>query len=109
MADKDPKTNQRVKHPPSEQAPQIVSTEPIPEIYIDGFTGVLVKGPAVKLNLFSDVQDMTTQHLERRIVARLTMPLPVLVSIQSTLERVVKDWERDGIIERTPKKGETKK
>ncbi len=109
MAGKDGKPKQRVQQPPTQPAPQIVSTEPIPEIYIDGFTGVLVKSGAVKLNLFSDVQDMATEHLVRRIVARLTMPMSVLVSIQETLEDVIKDWERDGIIKRAPKKRETKK
>ena len=74
--------------------PIIVQSEPVPELYVDGFTGLMLKDGVVKLNLFSDVQDMVEERQVRRIVGRLIMPGPVLVAIQATLAQVVKEFEK---------------
>ena len=76
--------------------PVIEQTEPIPELYVDGFMGLMVKDGVVKINLFSDVQDVEGDRHVRHIVGRLIMPASVLVGFNTTLTEVVKDLEPAG-------------
>lgn len=70
---------------------EIVQDEPVPELYIDGFTGMLTKDGVVKLNLHADVMDIPSGELKRRIVTRLIMPLPVLASVSEALQGALKN------------------
>lgn len=105
------KTKQAVQAPPpSEGAPRVVSRDAVPEIYIDGFQGMTLRGGVAKLNLFSDVQVfLAKEGILRQIVARLTMSVPVLIAFHETLGRMISDMERDGAIKRVPEGGEAEK
>ena len=79
----------------------IVVPENIPEIYIDGFQGVIVKTGIIKLNFFSDVLNGASGHVDRKIVAYMTMSLPVLKSVHEAMERLIGSLTKDGIFEQT--------
>ena len=74
---------------------EFVHGEPVPEVYIDGFTGMLVKDGVVKLNLHADFLDLLDGQPKRRIVMRLLMPIPVLLSIAETLQEIASDISAD--------------
>ena len=99
-ASKQPTTTEAVE-------PDIEQSEPVPELYVDGFMGLMLKDGVVKINLFSDVQDLVKERQVRRIVTRLIMPAPVLVAFEVILAQVVKDFEAAGVIkaQTTKKKG----
>lgn len=87
----------------------VVYQEGVPEIYIDGFQGVIVKGGIAKLNLFSDIQNPASDEMERRIVAHLTMPVVVLGAVHDALGRLISNMERDGLVQLVPAEPEAKK
>lgn len=71
-----------------------------PDVYMDGFHGILVRDGVVRLNLYRDHAPPadTDGRLERHVVARLLMPLPVFLRVAEASARIVKDLEKDGII-----------
>lgn len=76
----------------------ISSTEPIPDIFIDGFQGVLVRDGVAKLNLFTDIHDPRTGEIARRVTARLITPVVTLAGIHSAVGEVLEGLKRDGIL-----------
>jgi hypothetical protein len=68
------------------------------ELYIDGFAGMSAGNGVIKLNLYADRFNSRTNQMTRHIVKRLTMPIPVLVSMQQTLTQLVNQMIQDGSV-----------
>jgi hypothetical protein len=95
--------------PHKEQELPVVSKEPVPEIFVDGFVGMLVRSGCAKFNLYSNVQELSTFQPVRQVIARLTMPVPVLLAFHEALGRAITDMEKDGVFAREPEKAEVEK
>lgn len=81
---------------------QVVVSEHTPEIYVDGFTGVIVKEGVIKFNFFSDILNASNNTVERRIVSHMTMPLTVLKSVTEAMDKILVDLIKDGKIVQPP-------
>ncbi len=76
-----------------------------PVIYTDGFKSVMHNNGVVKLNLFSIIVNVETNETVKQVVARLSMPLPVMLSFYDTLGVVIEKMKADGIIEEITSQG----
>lgn len=72
----------------------LVELEPAPEIFVDGYQSSTLANGAAKLVFFSLAHNPGTDKNERRVVLRLTMPMPVILGIQRGLTSWIEDLQR---------------
>lgn len=79
-----------------------------PEIYIDGFRGVMTNGHIAKINFFTNRLDGEDQKPKK--IAALTLVLTVtdLVAVHKAIEETISNFKRDGIIDIVATETETK-
>jgi hypothetical protein len=66
--------------------------------YVDGFQGVSVENNVAKVVFFQNIHNPGTKKLTRRARMIMTCPVAVLAQIRDTLNNVVSDMERKGIL-----------
>lgn len=78
--------------------PPITEPTPAPEIYVEGFTCSSWGNGVIKFPFFSVVTRENGTPPERRIVARLTMPITTVVGVHKALGEVIALMKEQGII-----------
>lgn len=78
--------------------PPITEAAPAPEIFVEGFTCTSWNNGVIKLPFFSIAHTENGAAPERRVVARLAMPLASLVGIHDALGKVIGMLKEQGII-----------
>jgi len=75
----------------------LVEPTPAPEIYVDGYQGVLFANGVAKFNMFTVVMDAENSQNQRRIVQRLCMTIPTLEGIHIAIGELLEQMKKDGI------------
>lgn len=73
---KEKKVELRQKEVKTDEIPTIYE-EPIPTLFIDGFKGAFAVNNTLRINLYEQRLDPTTEVFSQRIVTRLVMPMEV--------------------------------
>ena len=80
--------------------PDLVGAIEAPDIYIEGYQGSMVHNGVIKINAYVMAFDPASEQMKRRVVARLTMPMPSMIQIHDALGRLIEQLEKDGLIQR---------
>lgn len=86
--------------PEHNQAKEPLVTEPMPapEIFCEGYVSVGLGGGVAKFALFSFAHGDPSSVPERRIVARITMPLAGVVGMHTAMGKLIEDLKASGQI-----------
>jgi hypothetical protein len=76
----------------------ITEPHPAPEIFVEGFTCASTANGVTKLAFFSVAHTSGEAEPERRIVARLTMPLGALVGAHEAMGRLIQQLKDQGAL-----------
>lgn len=82
-----------MNHGSSKPAP--TAPNDVPTLFIDGYHGVQIANGVARLNLIQEIypSDPVTGQ-DRKVVARLVMGLPTLLSLRASLDDLIGDIER---------------
>ncbi len=69
-----------------------------PEFLVDGFHSVAIANTVARLNMFSVRSSADGSGGTPTLVCRLALSLPSLVSLQQSLNRLIADLQKDGIL-----------
>jgi hypothetical protein len=72
-----------------------------PEIYADGYQGVSIANGVAKLNFYTNAFDPSTGKISKVAAVRLACSVTVLVGIHEALGRLVRDLEKQGVVQRS--------
>ncbi len=72
---------------------ELISNEPIPTLLADGFQGVCLAGGSIRINLFEDKYDHSTNTSNRHNVTRLVIPEEYFASFVKALGEIVVQLE----------------
>jgi hypothetical protein len=72
----------------------------VPDILIDGISGISVINGIVRLNCFS-VQQTSPSEQKPRLVARLILSADTLATIHTGMTKVLAEFEENGLISRS--------
>jgi hypothetical protein len=72
--------------------------EPAPEIYVDGYQGVVIANGVAKFNYFSIYHDPLSGKNKRRIVLRLACPLDTVAGVHKALGEMIESLKKAGAI-----------
>lgn len=78
------------------QKPAPTVPHDVPTLFIDGYHGVQIANGVARLNLIQEIYpaDPVTGQ-DRKVVARLVMGLPTLLSLRASLDDLIGDIERN--------------
>lgn len=79
---------------------EIARIESAPEVYVDGYKGVIITNGVAKLNFFSTVFDPATNRTLPVATLRLVTPVDALSGIRDALNKLFADLEREKIVQR---------
>ncbi len=68
---------------------ELISHEPIPTLLVDGFQGACLTGGSIRINLFEDKYDHSTNRSSRHNVTRLVIPEEYFASFVEALGEIV--------------------
>ena len=77
----------------------VVDRGDAPDLFVDGYQGVLLSNGAIRLNLYSARMNAETNKNERVIVARLILPVPVFVFFYNAFTHLAQDMHKLGILQ----------
>lgn len=69
-----------------------------PEVYIDGYRGVVVGQGVAKLNCFTSVMSGVNGEVALQCNLRLVMAVTTLVQVRDALDQLIRGMESDGTI-----------
>lgn len=95
-----PKKAMAKKDKGGEQAAPLVDNPDAPEIFVDGYRGVSMRGGIVKFNFFTSRLSADLSKGEDVLACRLAMTIPTVASVYEALGRLLDDMEKDGLIRR---------
>lgn len=72
----------------------LISHEPIPTLLVDGFQGVCLAGGSIRINLFEDKYDHSTNTSSRHHVLRLAIPEEYFASFAKALVVIAHQMEK---------------
>ena len=75
------------------EEPRIIVPENVPDIFVDGYLGMLAINGAVRFNLFRVVGDPDTKTTSRHVVSTLTMTDQGLAAFYKALGDMLKPKE----------------
>lgn len=78
--------------PPTD--PQIVEPIPAPEVFVDGYQSSVICNGVVKFTFFTLAHDALTGKMERRVVLRLSAPLPAVAGIHEAMGNLLTEARR---------------
>ena len=87
----------------SEKEPPIAEPVAAPEIFADGHVSVAIGRGVSKFTFFSLAHGSQDHPTERRIVLRLTMPLPAILALHDALGNMIESMKKDGVLLETPR------
>lgn len=80
--------------------------EDIPDIFVDGYHGASLSNGVLRFNLTQNIYPPDPDTgFEKKVVARLVVPVAAFPKILETLQNLYNDLENDGIIRVVAKDG----
>jgi hypothetical protein len=83
---------------PAPKEPPVTEPVPAPEIFAEGYISVGLGGGVAKFAFYSFAHGEPSTPPERRIVARLTMPLAGVVGMHAAMGKLIADLKASGQI-----------
>src|SRR5438105_681002 len=84
---------------PRDEVPlSVASLSPVPETWVDGMQGVIVRDGVIKLNLFSDQLNTQTKEMVRYQKVCLAMSVNCLMGIHAALGELVESLQGDQLL-----------
>lgn len=71
----------------------------VPTVFVDGYHGVQLSNGVVRINFFENVHPADPVSGERRIVQRLAMGMPALLSVATALNGFIEQMHKDGLLD----------
>jgi len=76
----------------------VVGIKDAPEIFVDGFRGVLTNGQIVKLNFFQNRFDSESQEPTKVAAFTLVISMNDFIAVSQTLPTLVAEFQEKGIV-----------
>lgn len=80
--------------PDDPTSPEIVEPTPAPEIFVDGYQSTVICNGVVKFTFFTLAHDALTGQMKRRVVLRLSSPLPAVAGIHEAMGSLLTEVQR---------------
>lgn len=77
---------------------QIIGVSAAPEIFVEGYRGVMTRAGVVKLNFFALRFDPATERVEKHAAVTLAMPLVDFAEIAQAFDALLRDMREKGTL-----------
>lgn len=81
---------------PAPKEPPVTEPSPAPEIFAEGYVSVGLGGGVAKFAFFSFAHGAPGSVPERRIVARLTMPVMGVIGVHEAMGKLIAELKASG-------------